>query len=258
MKRTLTFLNRNLKEMIRDPLLYVFCIGFPMVMLVMFSVIYNSASVPLTTFEPASLLPGIIMFSYTFVMLHMSLLVSKDKSTALLQRLYASPMKSCEFVLGYGILGFLIGIVQSVITILFGYLISLIQKIDYVSFFNCLLLTATQIPILLFFIFTGILFGTLLNDKSAPGICSIIISGAGVLGGCWMPVETMGFFKTFCSYLPFYPSVCLGRIVTEAPFVGEELYSFSCIKPECFFIFALYVVLIILLSIISFGKLKKE
>jgi ABC-2 type transport system permease protein len=74
----------------------------------------------------------------------------------------------------------------------------------------------SQLPILVTNVFLGILFGTLFNDKSAPGICSIFISIAGILGGCWMPIETMGNFELFCKCLPFYPSVYIGKIITSA------------------------------------------
>ena len=127
MKRMLTFLNRNIKEMSRDPLVYVFCLGFPLVMLILFSVInqYTGDNTPM--FDSLALIPGVMMFSFTFVMLHMSLLVSKDKSSVLLKRLYTSPMKPHEFVLGYAIIGIIIGLVQALCTIIFGFFISLIS-----------------------------------------------------------------------------------------------------------------------------------
>ena len=35
MNRTITFTKRNLLEMLRDPLSYIFCVAFPLVMLVL-------------------------------------------------------------------------------------------------------------------------------------------------------------------------------------------------------------------------------
>ena len=39
MRRTFAFVKRNALEMLRDPLIYVFCLGFPVVMLLLFQVI---------------------------------------------------------------------------------------------------------------------------------------------------------------------------------------------------------------------------
>ncbi len=258
MKRMLTFLNRNIKEMSRDPLVYVFCLGFPLVMLILFSVInqYTGDNTPM--FDSLALIPGVMMFSFTFVMLHMSLLVSKDKSSVLLKRLYTSPMKPHEFVLGYAIIGIIIGLVQALCTIIFGFFISLIKGENYLSITSCLLLIISQIPILIFYVFAGILFGTILNDKSAPGICSIIISASGILGGCWMPLETMGGFKVFCTYLPFFPSVCLGRIVTNAKTITGEGYSISDIGTIGLVLFIIYIIIVPILSVIVFNKKKLD
>ena len=86
MNRVINFSKRNLKELIRDPLIYIFCLGFPIVMLLLFYLInsYSQGNTP--TFEIRALLPGIMTFSYSFVMLAMGLLVSKDRQTFFLKR----------------------------------------------------------------------------------------------------------------------------------------------------------------------------
>ena len=82
-------------------------------------------------------------------------------------------------------------------------------------------------------IFIGLIFGAILNDKAAPGISSIFISLSGIIGGCWMPLETMGDFEKVCTVFPFYPSVYLGRCITgSAHVLVDELgnttyYTFS-------------------------------
>ena len=103
-------------------------------------------------------------------------------------------------------------------------------------------------------IFFGILFGTLFNDKTAPGICSIFISIAGILGGCWMPVETMGVFENFCKILPFYPSVYIGRVITGATNAFGNLYIFDRVAVIGLIPICVFVVLSVILSIIVFKK----
>lgn len=43
----------------------------------------------------------------------------------------------------------------------------------------------------------------LLSDTAAPGVSSILISASGILGGAWMPIESMGGFMIASSFLPF-------------------------------------------------------
>lgn len=257
MSRMLNFTKRNFKEILRDPIIYIFCLGFPLVMLVLFQIINNYTAGNTPMFELTGLVPGIIMFSYTFVMLAMALIVSKDRQTLFLKRLYCSPMKSFDFILGYAIPGVVIGICQTIICLLSGWIISLINGSAYISILSCLLLILSQLPILLISIFIGILFGTIFNDKSAPGLCSVFISLAGMLGGCWMPIETMGGFETFALFLPFYPSVYIGRIITGATNVMGNPYVFSNVMIIGVISIAVVLVLSIVLSCVAFKYKSK-
>lgn len=254
MNRTLNFFNRNLKEISRDPLMYVFCIGFPVVMLAIFQIIngYTDGNTPM--FNLTALLPAIIMFSYTFVMLTMALIVSKDRQTFFLKRLYASPMKAYEFILGYSLVGLVIGLLQTLVCVLTGWIVSLITNANYISFGETLLLVVSEIPTLITSIFFGILFGTVFNDKTAPGICSIFISLAGVLGGCWMPIESMGGFETFARCLPFYPTVYLGRVITGATNVFNLAYTFDAVAKLGLIPILLFTLASVALAVILFKK----
>lgn len=216
MRMTRAFIKRNILEIFRDPLQYIFCLGFPIVMIVLFQVINKFTSGTTPVFEAPSLIPGIIMFSFTFVMLSVALLTSKDRTTAFLVRLYTSPMRTVDFVLGYTVPCLIVGVGQEIICIAFGWVVSLIVGGAYFSFGAALLLMLEMLPMLLICIFLGVLFGSLLNDKAAPGLTSVIISAAGILGGAWMPLDVMGGLETFCMALPFYPSVCIGRVITGA------------------------------------------
>lgn len=231
MKKALLLTRRNALEMLRDPVLYIFCLGFPIVMLGLFQIIDRYTGGMTTTFLPRSLVPGVMVFSFTFLSLTVCLLVSRDKSTALLRRLYTAPLRSYQFVLGYAFPALAVGIAQSILCIGFGKLLSVACGTECFTLCEGLLLILTQLPILCFCVFLGILLGTLFNDKSGPGVCSILISASGILGGAWMPLDTMGAFEDFCSWLPFYPSVVFGRIVTGAqhsvldPATGASAYT---------------------------------
>ena len=77
MNKVVNFYKRNLKEILRDPIIYVFCIGFPIAMFFLFYIINKFSNGHTPTFEVLSLLPGIIVFSYSFVMLTLAIIVSK-------------------------------------------------------------------------------------------------------------------------------------------------------------------------------------
>lgn len=100
MNKSRVFIKRNIKECLRDPVTYVFCIAFPVVMLTLFAVINSSVPEKQVVFGYTSLIPGVIVFGFSFVSLSLCLLVSKDCKTAFLRRLYASPLKSADFVTG--------------------------------------------------------------------------------------------------------------------------------------------------------------
>ena len=101
MKNILLFIKRNLLEMVRDPLVYIFCAGFPVAMFLLFQLIVHNTGDTLPTFNIKSLVPGITIFAYSLLMLIGGLLISKDKTSAFLRRLFTSPLKSYQFIIGY-------------------------------------------------------------------------------------------------------------------------------------------------------------
>ncbi len=227
MKRAWHFTKRNFLEMIRDPLIYIFCMGFPVAMLLLFTLVNHYTPAAALQFSAPVLIPGILMFSFTFLTLLMSLLVSRDRSSAFLVRLYTTPMTAADFLCGYLVPGFVIGLVQELVCLVSGAIIAGLTGGTYFPFGTALLLALTMWPTMLFCIFLGILLGCVLNDKGAPGVTSALISAAGILGGAWMPLDTMGNFEAVCRFLPFYPPVYLGRILTGATHTLGEAYIFD-------------------------------
>ena len=83
------FASRNAKEILRDPLSYIFCLGFPVVMLVIMTIVNESIppEAGMDIFNIDKLSPGVTVFGLTFIMLFTTILISKDRSTAFLARL---------------------------------------------------------------------------------------------------------------------------------------------------------------------------
>ena len=206
MNRTLNFAKRNLLEISRDVLSYIFCVAFPIVMLVIMTLV--NSSIPkeagMTIFRIDNLTGGIIIFGQTFVMLFTAINIAKDRGGSFLIRLFATPMKSSNFTNGYILPMILVAFVQAVISLIAAVIIALIigEEIKLLGF---LLVLAAMIPSAFMFIAIGIIFGTLFNEKAAPGLCSIVISLGSFIGGIWFDVEGAGgvMYKISKS-LPFF------------------------------------------------------
>ena len=97
--RLRAFSVRTVKEIVRDPLNLAFGLGFPLVLLLLLSAI--QANVPVPLFEIQHLAPGIAVFGLAFLTLFSAQLAAKDRESALLQRLYTTPLRAVDFILGY-------------------------------------------------------------------------------------------------------------------------------------------------------------
>ena len=161
MKKVLAFSSRNFKELLRDPLSYIFCLGFPLIMLIIMSVINESIppEANMTLFRIENLAGGIAVFGLSFVMLFTTLTVSKDRSGAFLVRLYATPMNSADFIAGYALPCLLLAVLQSVISFAASLVVASVSGSGSLTVGGSLLLVLTLIPGAVFFIAAGVLFG---------------------------------------------------------------------------------------------------
>ena len=213
--RIKAFASRNIKELIRDPLSYIFCLGFPLVMLVVMTVIGQSIpdEAQMTVFSVQNQSAGTAVFGLAFVMLFSALLISKDRASALLSRLFASPMKSVDFIIGYTLPLVIIAAAQLAVNFLSSLAIGAATGESF-DILNMLLSMLVHIPTIFLFIGFGIIFGSLFNEKSSPGISSIIVSLAPILGGVWMPIDTMGgVILDVAKVFLFYHAVKASRMV---------------------------------------------
>lgn len=211
--RGIVFAKRTAKEILRDPLSYIFCLGFPIVMLLVMTLVNNSIpkQAAMTIFEPENLVPGIAYFGLSFVMIFISIQLAGDRTTSLLMRMHASPMKAFDYILGYTLPALLISVLQVCITYTVGCVVAVAGgkalAIDAV-----LLGIVKLVPSMLVFIALGLIVGTVFNEKAAPGLCSIVVTVSGMLGGVWMPVDNLGgVLLKICKCMPFYHGVYAAR-----------------------------------------------
>ncbi len=195
--RALTFSKRTAKEILRDPLTLAFGLGFPLVIILLLTAI--QANIPVSMFELSHLTPGITVFGLSFMTLFSALLVSKDRETALLQRLYTTPLTAKDFIIGYTLPLLPISIAQSIICYLAALILGL--KIDINIIYALLFL----IPAALFYISLGLIFGSILNSKQVGGICGALLTNLSAwLSGIWFDIGLVGgAFETVAELLPF-------------------------------------------------------
>ena len=240
MKRTLNFASRNVKELLRDPLSFIFALLLPLFLLW----IFQQFDIPNEAYILSNFTPGIIVFGFSFITMFTSTLVAKDKSTSFLLRLSATPMKSYEYVLGYFISSLPLVAMQLVLFILFAVILGLTFSINLIY---CLLI---GIIISLLFIAFGILLGSLVSDKAAPGVSSIIVQLVAFTSGMWFTTDMIGgFFSVMCEVLPFKSCVDLLKCVINGSY---DNFAKSII------VFAVYLVIITILSVIIFNRSLKS
>lgn len=220
MNRIKAFSSRNIKEILREPLSYIFCLGFPLVMLIIMT--FVNESIPpqsgMTIFRIDNLYGGISVFGQTFIMLFTAITVSKDRAGAFLVRMYATPMKTSDFVLGYILPMTALSVIQNIITAVASFIISLITGTE-INIAGMLLSMIVLVPSALMFIGFGLLFGSLCNDKSAPAMSSIIISLGSFLGGIWFDSDNAGgVMLKISKCLPFYYCTKTVRLATAVNF----------------------------------------
>ena len=212
--RSLVFSGRCAKEILRDPLNLAFGLGFPAVLLLLLSAI--QANIPVPLFEIEKLAPGVAVFGLAFMTLFSATLVSKDRSSDFVHRLYTTPMRATEFLVGYTLPMIPIALGQT----LFCFLFAMIFGLKFNT--GCLLAVVLSIPVSLLFISLGLLFGSILNDKQVGGICGALLTNLTAwLSGVWFDLDLVGgVFKRIAYALPFVHAVELERAAVSGNLDG--------------------------------------
>ena len=86
----MAFASRNAKEILRDKTSLGFGIGFPVILLLLLSLI--GANAPVDLFDVDKLTPGIAVFGMSFLSLFSGMIIAKDRTSSFMMRLFASPI----------------------------------------------------------------------------------------------------------------------------------------------------------------------
>lgn len=203
--RMLTFAKRNSKEILRDPLNVAFGLGFPLVLIGLLSAI--QANIPVEMFEIAHLTPGITVFGLSFVTLFSATIISKDRGSSLLQRLYTTPLTPVDFILGYTLPVIPIAVAQGIVC----YIAAIALGLEITV--NILFAILMNIPVSLLYIGLGLLCGSVFNEKQVGGICGALLTNVSAwLSGIWFDLDLVGgTFRKIANVLPFVHAVDMER-----------------------------------------------
>lgn len=241
--RMLTFAKRNAKEILRDPLNLGFGLGFPLVLLALLSALQRN--IPVSLFEIDTLTPGITVFGLSFMTLFSATLVAKDRESAFLQRLYTTPLKGFEFIIGYMLPLLPIALAQTVICYLFAIPLGLTVSA------NIIYAVIGIIPMAVFNIALGLLCGSIFGVKQVGGICGALLTNLSAwLSGVWFDLKLVGgFFEKFANALPFFRAA----EAEKALFGGNSELAFSHILP-----IIIYCISITAVAVFFFLKQMKK
>ena len=242
--RLLSFSLRTTKEILRDPINLCFGLGFPLVLIVLLTAIQSN--IPVSMFELSNLTPGITIFGLSFMTLFSAVLISKDRESALLQRLYTTPLTATDFILGYALPLLPMAIVQSIICYIAAYFLGL--KINSSTLYAVLFI----IPIALFYISLGLICGSVFNSKQVGGICGALLTNLSAwLSGIWFDVELVGgTFKKIANVLPYIHAVELERAVFNG--------NYSDIFPHLWWVLGYMIAAMIGAVLLFLRQMKRQ
>jgi ABC-type polysaccharide/polyol phosphate export systems, permease component len=233
------FANRNAKEILRDPLTLMFGLGFPVAVILLLTFIQSN--VPVAIFSLDKLTPGIAVFGLSFISLFSALLISRDRTSSFMLRLFASPMTPVDFILAYTLPLLPLAIAQVTVCYLTAIILGMEISVNIIS---AILLT---LPAAIFFIAIGLLCGAVFTDRQVGGICGALLTNVGAwLSGTWFDLSLVGEgFKRVAYALPFARAVDIGRAALHGDLSG--------IFPHIWWVIA-YAVLTMSLAAAAFTR----
>lgn len=246
--RTYVFASRNTKEILRDVITLFFGLAFPLVILLLLYAI--GSAVPeeahMNMFDIEVLTPGITVFGLSFIALFSAQLIAKDKTTSFMMRLFTSPIKASEFILGYTLPLIPMSLIQTLVC----YIAALLLGLEFSP--NILLAAVVNIPIALVFIALGLLCGTVLSEKAVGGICGALLTNLSAwFSNIWFDTALVGgWFESIANALPFAHAVNAARYTLN----GE----YESIMPDLLWVIGYAVALLAISIVIFMLKMKRN
>ncbi len=235
---------RNFKEILRDPLTPAFGLGFPILLLLLLSLIQKN--IPVEMFATERLAPGLIVFGLSFLTLFSGILLARDRETAFLTRLYTTPLRPKDYIFAYILPILPLGLLSAVVT----FLVALPIGLPFTS--GILLSLLGFLPIALFYTAVGVLFGSLLHVKQVGSISGALFTNLSAwLSDIWFDVSLVGgVFEAIAEHLPFIHAVRLARLL----YLGECIAAL----PEFLWVLGYAAVILVLAAFAFLRQMKRQ
>lgn len=173
-------------------------------------------------------------------------IIAKDRESALLQRLYTTPLKSLDFILGYTLPIIPIALAQCVVCYLAALCLGLKLTITilYAVVFN--------IPVAVLFIAIGLLCGSVFTDKQVGGVCGALLTNLSAwLSGTWFDLNLVGgAFRKIAYALPFVHAVEMERAVLNG--------QYHDVFPHFWWVLGYGLIILIAAVLLFLRQMKKQ
>ncbi|MBR3504463.1 MAG: ABC transporter permease [Clostridia bacterium] len=203
--RMRAFALRTMKEIARDKLTIFFGLGFPLIVLALLSIIQSN--IPVSLFKIEKLAPGVAVFGLSFIALFSGLLIARDRCTAFLMRLLASPMTAFDYIAGYLLPLLPIALLQGAVCLLAAWVWGLRPSLNTLACLGALL------PAGALYAGIGMMCGSVFNDRQVGSLCGALLTNLSAwLSGIWFDVSLLGgAFNAVARVLPFMNAVEAAR-----------------------------------------------
>ena len=194
MQGSIRLAERNLKELLRDPLSLGIAVALPLVLLLTLQALGSDDALYLT---PTLLTPGIVLFAFVMVMFSSAMILARDRETSLLARFLTTPLRATDFVSGYSLPYVVAAVVQAVVLFAVGAVLGL--RIDG----SVMWVAVVVVLMAVFFVALGMVCGAVLTVAQTSGAYALVLLLT-IFGGAWFDLEEIGgVFLTIGNALPF-------------------------------------------------------
>jgi len=239
--KTIALTSRNIKEIFRDPISILLGVVMPVLFLILFSSLNKTIQIDI--FNPQFLTPGIVVFSFAFLIMFSAMLIAKDKQTAFLTRLFAAPLRPSDFILSYMLPFIPLAALQIIVSMTCGMILGADFQNLFLSFLMFLIMAIICISM-------GVLLGTLFTVNQASGIGSVLITIISIFSGAWMDLKMLGGLFNKVGYaLPFAHGIDILKVLLSGG-------KYSAVITDTYWIYG-YAGIFFLLAVLAFrGKMR--
>ncbi len=203
---SLALATRNEKEALRNPLSLALTLLLPAGLLVVLVSIGGEDS---ETLNATFLTPGVALFGFVMTLFTSSMLLARDRETALFDRLRTTPLRASDFVVAYGLPAVIVALLQAAIVFVLGAALGM----DLEG--SALILALFVALMAVFYVALGVAAGAVLTVSATTGVYTAVLLLT-VFGGAWFDLDEIGGpVKTVAGLLPFSHALDAMRAVME-------------------------------------------